>query len=276
MPELWLAVSARPPVVEEIHEPVSRTTVVTPHRREGLPPWAIPVMAVAGIVLLFVLFFLIRGSSDDSNVNVAINANRRQAEANRDIRTTSVPPADAQPVQPQTVPGSQVSIPNEPSTSAPSTQTVPGTTSAAPVMPDKGTVAIRAKVVTSRGSQQPARGAKFYLLDKDIETILRDARVEPIEGNTMSASLGLAAVHPDQYGEFQRAANACHRRPRQVLRHHRRVRRRKALRHLAKRLLPLCHNTRGQRLRIWDSPISINPGENLLDLSPASVTEIES
>jgi len=142
-------------------------------------------------------------------------------------------------------------------------------------MPDKGTVSIRAKVVTSRGDQRPARGAKFYLLDKDIETILNEARVEPIEGNTMSASLGLAAVHPDQYGEFQRAAM------RAIGAHAKYTGTTGSdgsakVGNIAPKEYYLFAITRvGNGFAIWDSPVSVNPGDNMLDLSPATVTNVE-
>src|SRR5436190_15801572 len=103
-PNCGLPLSARPPVVEEIKKPVVPAAVVTRTRSEGLPPWAIPVFAVCGILLVVILFLLFRGPSEDANtnVNVAMNA-RRQAEANREIRTTSVPATESQPATvPQT------------------------------------------------------------------------------------------------------------------------------------------------------------------------------
>jgi hypothetical protein len=244
---------------------------VTHTRREGLPPWVLPVAGVLGLLLLVVLFFLLRGSSSDSNVNLAVNT-RRPAEINRDARTTSVPPSEPST---QTVPGSQVSVPSTATSDPAYTQTVPGTSTSAPVVPDKGTVSIRAKVVTSRGATQPARSAKFYLLDKDIETILNEARVEPIEGNSIQSSLGLAAVHPDQYGEFQRAAMraiAAHAKYSGTTGSDGSAR----LANIAPKEYYLFAITRvGNGFAIWNSPVSVNPGDNLLDLSPASVTEIE-
>lgn len=276
-PNCGLPLSARPPVLEET-TPVVPSAVVTPRvvRREGLPPWAIPVFAAGAILLVVILFLLFRGSSEDSNVNVAVNA-RRQAEANRDLRTTTVPPAEPQTV---TVPGSQTSVPSMPSMPATET-TVPGTTTAAPVTapaapPDKGSVAIRAKVVNARGTQQPARGVRFYLLDKDVETILSEARVEPIEGNTLSSSMGLAAVYPDKYAEFRQAA------ARALAAHTKYTGTTDTsggakLASIAPKEYYLFAITKvGNGFALWDSPVSVVPGDNIMDLSPASVTEIES
>ena len=245
-------------------------TVVTPIRRsETVPPWAYALMGLVGVLLIVILFLVFRGQEDDANVNVALSANRRAVEANRDVRTTTVPATESQTT---TVPQT-----NYPTTIATDT-TVPATTTSAPVEPPptRGTVAIRAQVVTSRGATQPARSAKFYLLDKDIETILSEARVEPIEGNSLSASLGLAAVHPDRYPEFRQAA------ARALARHAKysgttdssgaaRVG------NIAPKEYYLFAITKvGNGFALWNSPISVIAGDNNLDLSPASVTEIES
>lgn len=254
-------------VVEEHPTPAA---VVTPiRRRETVPPWAYALMGLVGVLLIVILFLLFRGTEDDANVNVALAANRRAAEANREVRNTTVPATESQTT---TVPQTYY-----PTTIATDT-TVPSTTTSAPVEPPptRGTVAIRAQVVTSRGSTQPARSAKFYLLDKDIETILSEARVEPIEGNTLSASLGLAAVYPDRYPEFRQAA------ARALARHAKysgttdssgaaRVG------NIAPKEYYLFAITKvGNGFALWNSPVSVIAGDNNLDLSPASVTEIES
>lgn len=246
--------SAPKPVVE-------RKVIVTSPRRDGFPPWAFIPIGVIGLVLVIVLFLLFRGDDDTGNVNVAVNAaSRRTADSPRDSRTTTVPPSESAPVS---VPGQQT--------------TVPGTTTAPPVAPppDKGTVVIRAKLVNSRGDTQPARAAKFYLLDKDIETILNQARVEPIEGNSLTSSLGLAAVFPDRYGEFQRAAM-------RAIGAHAKYSGTTDGSGAAKvsGIAPdgyfLFAITRvGRGFAMWNSPISVVAGENTLDLSPQSITEIQ-
>ncbi len=261
----------KPDVVVEKRPPA----VVPVRREQGVPPWAFVLMGLVGVLLIVVLFLLFRGPADDANVNLAMNA-RRQAEANREVHTANVPPSEPSSV---TVPGSQVSVPSAPpvgTTSVPST--VPGTTTSAPVEPppSKGTVAIRAQIVTPRGATQPARAARFYLLDKDVETILSEARVEPIEGNTLSGSLGLAAVHPDQYPEFRQAA------ARAIAAHTKYSGTTDAggaarLANIAPKEYYLFAITRvGNGFALWNAPVSVNPGDNNLDLSPASVTEIES
>lgn len=246
--------SAPTPVVE-------RKVIVTPPRRDGFPPWAFIPIGVIGLVLVIALFVLLRGEDDTGNVNLAVNAaGRRSADSPRDTRTTTIPPSGSAPVS---VPSQQT--------------TVPGTDTQVPVAPppDKGTVVIRAKLVNSRGDTQPARAAKFYLLDKDIETILGQARVEPIEGNSLTASLGLAAVFPDRYGEFQRAAM-------RAIGAHAKYSGTTDGSGAAKvaGIAPdgyyLFAITRvGRGFAMWNSPVSVAAGENTLDLSPQSITEIQ-
>lgn len=252
-----------PPVVE-------RRVVVTPPHREGFPQWAFIPIGVLGLVLLIAMFLMFRGEEDTGNVNLAVNAagRRTTVEPDRDSRTVSVPPSESAPVS---VPGQQTTLPSQQTT-------VPGTSTGAPVAPppDKGIVVIRAKLVNSRGDTQPARAAKFYLLDKDIETILSQARVEPIEGNSLSASLGLAAVFPERYGDFQRAAM-------RAIGAHAKYSGTTDGSGAAKvsGIAPdgyyLFAITRvGRGFAMWNSPVSVVAGDNTLDLSPQTITEIQS
>ena len=141
-------------------------------------------------------------------------------------------------------------------------------------MPDKGTVTIRAQLMTRRGGAQPAKSAKFYLLDKDLETILSEARVQPIEGNSLQGSIGLAAVFPDKYGEFQRAAM------RAIGAHAKYSGTTDGsgaakIGSIAPKEYYLFAIVRvGNGFALWDSPVSVIAGDNNLDLSPQSITEI--
>lgn len=276
-PNCGLPIQDPPVVVEE--RPVVPPVVHNVRRREGIPPWAIALMGVLGVLLLVILFFLIRGNSSDSNVNIAMNANaRRQAELNRSIATTNVPSTESQTV---TVPGSQVPVSTDPGYVAPppsTSTTIPGATTGGVTAPppDKGTVVIRAKLMTRRGDTQPAKSAKFYLLDKDLETILSEARVTPIEGNGLAASIGLAAVYPDRYGDFQRAAM------RAIASHAKYSGTTDGsgaakIGSIAPKEYYLFAIVRvGNGFALWDSPVSVIAGDNNLDLSPQSITEIAS
>src|SRR5436190_3133271 len=150
---------------------VDRKVVVAEHprRRSGVPTWAIATVGVLGILLLFLLIaFWSRSGEDEGNrwVRVNMNAQGRPA-SNRTI--------EGQPPNVETVP--------------PSETAVPGSQTSVPAQPAKGTAIIQAKVVTRNNSQLPVRNQRFYLLDKDVETILAEAHVEPIEGQTLTDSL---------------------------------------------------------------------------------------
>jgi hypothetical protein len=246
--------------------------VVVRRREEGFPPWGIPAIVGAVVLLGLVLFLLFRGSDDDSNVNVALRANANRT-ANLPVTrtdvsptepsTVSVPPTSSAPVMPP----SGIAEP-------PSTTTIPGSAAAPPSVPDKGTAVIQAKVVDRRGNPQPARSAKFYLLDQDPETILSSANVQPIEGNTLTSSLGLAAVFPDRFSDFQRAAM------RAIAAHSKYAGttdssgQAKVAGVAPKEYYLFCIFRVGHGFAMWNSPITITPGDNLLDLSPQAVTDI--
>jgi len=251
---------------------VERKVVVTNHKRpRGVPTWAIATVGIMGVLLLFLLLFLFtRGDRDDeANTQLRVNMNA-QGRSNRDTVATTTEPSTV-----TSVPGSSTGV-TVPSTSVPSTETsVGGSQVSLPAQPTKGTAVIQAKVITRNNSQQPVRGQRFYLLDKDVETILSEARVEPIEGNTLTGSLGLAAAMPDRYGDFQRRAML-------------------ALKNHIKYAGTTDSNGKaqlggidpdsyylfgvvrsGNGFAIWSSPVSIIPGENILDLTPQSITEID-
>lgn len=254
------------PVVEK------KVILAPPAERDGgLPRWAFIPIGLLSLLLLFVIYIALRNNGEpaDTNVNVNVAARRQSAVT------------DSRPSTSTTIPSTgttDVSIPAPPPPPPPSqTTTIPGASTAPPVAstPSKGTVVLNAKATTRSGSTQPVRGTKFYLLEEDVETILRQARVEPIEGNTLSGSLGLAAVYPDRYSEFQRSAM-------------------RAI--AAKAKYSGTTNTGGaaslsgiepdgyylfaiarigKGFALWNSPVSVIAGENVLNLSPQNITEIE-
>jgi len=244
-------------------------TVVVRRNQAGFPPWGIPAIIGAVVLLGLLMFFLFRGSNDDSNVNIALRANANRGTnvpaTRTDISpsepsTVSVPPTSSEPVMPPS--------------GIPPTTSVPGTSTAPPTVPDRGTAVIQAKVVDRRGNPQPARSAKFYLLDQDPETILSSANVQPIEGNTLTSSLGLAAVFPDRFSDFQRAAM------RAISAHSKysgttdSSGQAKVAGVAPKEYYLFCIFRVGHGFAMWDSPVTITPGDNLLDLSPQPVTDI--
>ena len=241
---------------------VERKFVTMPTRESGFPTWAFIPIGLLAIILLVVVYMAFRQSNDEGNANTNTNmAGRRTSpEPVRDSRTSTVPSTGNPGV---TVPPGQ-------------TTSVPGMTTTGPVAPpsDKGTVVINAKLDATNGGQQAARNTKFYLLDKDLETILSEARLEPIEGNSLTGSLGLAAVYPNRYGDFQRNAM------RAIGAHSKYSGTTNAsgsanLTGIAPNEYYLFAISRiGHGFALWNSPVSVVPGQNVLNLSPQSVTDI--
>lgn len=263
-----------------VEVPVAVVEKTPPPRRvvrEKLPPWAIGVMGLLGVGLLFTLIFLASSGDDETNTNVAVNAARRAdttASSQRETRTTEI--ASSQPPS-VSIPDTSTSttattVPSTTTTSIPSTS-APVSVPAAP--PDRSKVVIKAKVMPPRGSERPARGAKFYLLDKDIESILSRADLEPIDGNTLVGSLGLAAVFPDRYGDFQRAAM------RAIAAHIKYSGSTDAsgTASLGASIKPdqyyiFSIMRSGDGFAMWNAPVTVTPGENILDLGAQPITEL--
>ena len=244
------------PVVEEVV--VQRTP-----RDQDIPKWVyIPIAVIGGLAVLLLFILFIRNNDEPENVNVKVSANRRASET----RETT-----------QTVPSTDTGSVTVPSTSAPPTDsqtiTVPGT-SVTTAPESRGTVALTARVAARNGQTRPVRNERFYLLDKDIESILFDANIEPIEGNSLLNSFGLSVAYPNRYGEFNRRALA-------AIRSH--------IKHSATsdatgkaefsgvepdqyHLFAVTHSDQG--FAVWSSPVSIRAGVNNLDLAPQTLTEI--
>ncbi len=254
---------------------VERKVVVARHHRpSGVPTWAIATVGILGVLMLFMLFVLWSRSgepTDEANTRLRVNMNGQHTTNTRDVATTSEPSTVTS--VPSTVDSGSVSVPS--TTAPPSVTSVGRSQVNLPAQPTKGTAVIQAKVVTRNNSQQPVRGQRFYLLDKDVETILSEARVEPIEGNTLTGSLGLAAAMPDRYGDFQRRAM-------QVLKNHIKYAGTTDSNGKAKLgdidpdsyyLFGVVRS--GNGFALWSSPISIVAGENVLDLTPQQITEVD-
>jgi hypothetical protein len=252
------------PIVEK------KAVVTTLPREGGFPSWAFIPIGLLALILLIVAYVALRQNDNTANTNINVNMAARHpvTEPTRDIesRTVTVPPSGE--TAPVTVPGQSVTTQQ---------QTIPSTTTSAPVAPPptKGTVVINARVAPRSGSPQPARNTKFYLLDKDLESILSEARVEPVEGNSVSGSLGLAAVFPDRFGDFQKAAM------RAIAKHVKYSGTtdgsgKAALKEVSPDNYYLFAITRiGHGFVMWDSPVNVTTGENVMELSPESVTEVE-
>ncbi|MBA2736134.1 MAG: zinc ribbon domain-containing protein [Pyrinomonadaceae bacterium] len=258
---------------------IERKIVVaeTPREDSGIPMWVFAVLGILGVLVLFILFVFVGRNDDEANRNISVNvAGRRDSTSN--TRDTSRS-ADSSTVTtiPSTSAPSSVTIP---STSAPSTVTVPpSSTTTVTTVPNepanKGTVVIDAKIVGKTGSPQAVRNEKFYLLDKDLESILSEADIEPISGQSLTNSFGLAVMYPSRYSEFSSKALG-------AIKKHIKYDTltdsggKGQMKNIEPDSYYLFGVTKsGKGFAVWSSPVSIRNGENVLNLSPQALTEIQ-
>ena len=132
-----------------------------------------------------------------------------------------------------------------------------------------------AKVTARNGSTQAVRNENFYLLDQDVETILSSAGISPIEGQSLTNSLGLSLIFPDRYGDFNRNAFTA------IKKHIKYSGQtdgsgKATLSGIDPNSYYLFGMTRaGRGFTVWNSPVSIQVGDNVLNLNPQSLTEIQ-
>jgi hypothetical protein len=189
---------------------VQRNVVVSelPREKDDFPKWIFIPLGLLGITLLFILLAYMRNSSDDDarNINVSIASQQTANRANTSLRTDAppnqivVPPSQTGEVVVPPSSSVPVAPPSSITTVAPPTETT--------LPPDKGTVNLEAKVATRTGGTQPVRAERFYLLSKDLESILSDADIDDETGQGLSNAFGLSVVYPDRYGDINKKALA--------------------------------------------------------------------
>ena len=249
-----------------------------PPEKEGFPTWAFIPLGLLGLVLLFVVFVFMRnGNNDDQkNVNIRI-ASQSPVNTSRETATTAVRP-ESPPnqivVPPSSTSSGTVSVPPVSTT----TSTQPTTTTVVPsaetVAPDKSTVSLEAKVVGKTGGAQPVQKEVFYLLDKDLDSILNDAKIEDESGQGLVNAFGLSVFYPDRYGDVRKNALAA------IGKHSKyRVTTDASGKAQMKDVKPdnyylfAIHKT-ANGFAIWKNQVTIQPGQNALVLEPISPTEI--
>jgi type II secretory pathway pseudopilin PulG/DNA-directed RNA polymerase subunit RPC12/RpoP len=261
---------------------VQRNVVVSevPREREDFPKWIFIPLGILGVVLLFILLAYMRNSEDDNATqrNIGVNvATQRQTSDSRDstARTDSAP---NEIVVPPSSSGGQVVVPDTsapvttapPSSSSQTVTTIPPSTIAS----DKGTVQLEAKIAGKTGNVQPVKAERFYLLDKDLQSILSDADIEDETGQGLTNAFGLSVVNPSKYGETnKKAMNAINKHI--VYRTQTDASGKASMKDVKPDTYYLFGVTKTSNgFAIWSSPVTIQPGENSLVLPPARLTEI--
>jgi len=241
----------------------------------GFPKWAFIPLGLLGIVLLFVLFAFLRKDSDEDQRNINVRIAGQPSSNSRETTTTVRPdsPPNQVVVPPSSQPG-QIVVPPSTSTTQPSTTTtVPSTETTLP--PDKGTVNLEAKVLSRNSTTpQPVRSTRFYLLKKDVESVLNGADIENDTGQSLLTALGISIAYPDRYGDIRSKAmsaigkNAAYNITTDASG-------KASLKDVKPDNYYLFAVTKsGNGFVLWNSPITIQAGQNSLILPPASPTEV--
>jgi hypothetical protein len=251
--------------------PVDAVVVTPPPRREGFPPWAIIPIGLAGLAFIFFLIYALSGREETADSNLNVNVSTRRASTTRSS-DTDIPSGSSSTT---TIPSSSTTVTSAPPAGS-QTVTVPGTQTSVPAGSTTGRVVIDAKVAARSGAATAVRNEKFYLLDKDLESILSDADLEPIEGQTLANSFGLSVLYPDRYGDFHRSALS-------AIRRHIKYSGttdssgKAQMANIEPDSYYLFGITRtGGGFAIWSDPVSIQAGDNVLNLSPQRITEMNS
>lgn len=249
--------------------PVSNPRVVVAEPdRSDFPKWVIIPVVIVGALILFFAFALMKNNNeDDTKLKYNVNLSSRESEDKRETIITTSPPTQIE------VPSDSTTVIAPPTTSVP--QTIPPSSQTEVInVPITGSVEIDAKILTQKGATQSVKNEKFYLLDKDLETILSEADLEPIANQTLKSSFGLAIMYPEKYGNFQKdALNAINKHVKyDATTNTDGKASMKDVKPDSYYLFGITKNKEG--FAIWSSPISIVEGENKLNLSPARLTEI--
>ena len=280
-PECAHEVSSTAATCPNCGHPFVRTTAAPkvivrelPPEKEGFPTWAFIPLGILGVVILFVLFVFMRNSSENDaqkNLNVRVSAEAPTGYVNGTTTTTvrSEPPPTQIIVPPSTTGSTTVVAPAPPSQTT--ITNVPASETAAP---DKSTVNIEAKVFGRTGTAQPVQKEIFYLLDKDLDSILSDANIQDDSGQGLVNAFGLSILYPDRYDDVRKKALA------EIGKHSKY----KATTDASGKaemsdvkpdsyyLFAITKTANG--FAIWKNSVTIQPGQNALVLEPVTPTQI--
>ena len=243
-----------------IAPPIVKTRTIVqevPREREGFPPWAFIPLGVLGLLIVFLLFWFLR-SDDTANNNINVNVSARKPIETRETTVRNNPPPN------------EVAVPPSAPSSAPSSSETTITT----VDPDKSSVSLEAKIATKSGSVQSVRNEKFYLLDEDLASILSDANLSDETGQSTTTAFGMSIVFPDKYNETRKKAlDAINKRVKySVTTDSSGKAEMKSVKPGSYYLFAITKS--GNGFAVWSSPVSIVPGQNVLNIPPVSLTEV--
>lgn len=259
-----------PPVLEE--RTVIREVAPVAVERDSFPKWIFIPLGLLGVILIFLLIMLFSQEKDDqANVSVNISANKRLTNSNINSTTRVDTGANQVAIPPTTIDPAVSNVAPLPSNSGTTTTEIPA--DAAKV--DRGNVSLEAKISDRSGSPKPVKAEKFYLLDKDLESILSDADIETINNQSLQNSFGISVVYPDKYGDVRSKSLA-------EIRKHIKYEvttdssgkaQMRDVKPDSYYLFAITKTASG--FAIWSSPVQVNAGQNNLSLSPPPMVETQ-
>lgn len=254
--------------------PAVRTKVVThtEPQREEFPKWVFIPLAIIGVLAIFGLIMFMQNNDETANRDIDVNISTQRQTA--DGRDSTVVRPDDPPSEKIVIPPSTSADTSNPSSNP---QTIPPDTQTTIIgedSPDNGTVNIEAKVTDSKGKTMPVDDEKFYLLDKQLESILREANIKSIDGQTLINTFGLSVLNPGKYSDVNKKAL-------DAIEDHVKYdtlsdmggkAQMKSVKPGSYYLFAITKTTNG--FAVWSSPITVKAGENRLVLPPARLTEV--
>lgn len=253
--------------------PVERETIVrqTPpvESKSDFPNWVFIPLAVLAIIVIFLLIALLRNDAADekTNVNIDLSTDRR-AELPDSTVTRPTPQSDI--IVPSNSDTSELTVPSTDSTTGGSTTTVPADSETA----TEAIVDIEAKVRDRSGNITSVDAEKFYILDKSLDSILREANIKPIPGQNLINSFGISVV-TDRYNDIKNKSL-------EAIEDHIKYDTLTDSNGKAKisgakpgqYYIFAIHKT-GNGFAIWAEPITLNSGINNVKLAPKGSTEVK-
>lgn len=253
-----------------VAQPKPRVIVQEVEREDSFPKWIFVPLGLLGVIILFGIFYLLKkdDNADQRNINVNL------ATARTPLTTTTTPTTT-------TVVGStpnQIIVP--PTTSQPSTittTTLPPsstTTVVEPTPPTKAVVNVEAQIATRNGTPVPVSREKFYLLDKDLESILAEANIDDETGQGLVNAFGMSVYNPGKYRATNQKALAAIKRHiiYSTLTDATGKAELKDIKPSSYYLFGVHKTPNG--FAVWSSPVSVNAGQNSLVIPPVVPTEV--
>ncbi|MGI9034927.1 MAG: hypothetical protein ACR2GD_02695 [Pyrinomonadaceae bacterium] len=245
--------------------PPPKVIVREVEREESFPKWIFIPLALLGVIVLFVVFLMLKkdDAADQRNINVNIATARTPLTTTTASTTIVAAPTPNQIVVP---PASQ---PPTVTTPPPATTTV-----VEPTPSDKAVVNVQAQVKNKNGSVVPVSKEKFYLLDKDLQSILADANIQDATGQGLINAFGMSVINPDKYpGVNEKALAAI--KPHIIYSTLTDAGGKAELKDVKPNSYYLfgIHKV-GNGFAVWSSPVTVNAGQNSLVIPPVSPTEI--